>query len=83
MCGIMEVCVGLIRGLSYSIMPVIVTLVGTCILRIAWICMIFPIVGTFESIMISYPISWGITTVAHYISYLCVKKRAFKKMNEQ
>lgn len=83
MCGIMEVCVGLVRGLSYSIMPVIVTLVGTCILRIAWICTVFPAIGTFESIMISYPISWGITTVAHYISYLCVKKKAFKRMHEQ
>ncbi len=82
-CGLMEVCVGLVRGLSYSIMPVIVTLVGTCILRIAWIYMVFPVYGTYESIMISYPISWAITTIAHYISYLCVKKRAFKKMHEQ
>ncbi len=83
LCGIMEVCVGLIRGLSYSIMPVIVTLIGTCVLRIAWIYTVFATIGTFESIMISYPISWSITAFAHFISYLCVKKKAFKKMYEQ
>lgn len=83
LCGIMEVCVGLVRGLSYSIMPVIVTLIGTCVLRIVWIYTVFASVGTFESIMISYPISWTITALAHFISYLCVKKRAFKRMYEQ
>ena len=82
-CGIMEICVGLVRGLSYSIMPVIVTLIGTCLFRIVWIYTVFASVGTFESIMISYPISWAITTLAHFISYLCVKKRAFKRMYEQ
>lgn len=82
-CGIMEICVGLVRGLSYSIMPVIVTLIGTCLFRIVWIYTVFASVGTFESIMISYPISWAITSLAHFISYLCVKKRAFKRMYEQ
>lgn len=82
-CGIMEICVGLVRGLSYSIMPVIVTLVGTCLFRIVWIYTVFASVGTFESIMLSYPISWAITSLAHFISYLCVKKKAFKRMYEQ
>ena len=83
LCGLMEVIVGLIRGLSYSIMPVIITLIGTCILRVTWVYTVFPAFGTLESIVTAYPITWGVTALAQFISYMCVRKKAYKKMMEQ
>ena len=41
LCGLMDVMVGAMRGIGYSILPMIVSLVGACGLRIVWICTVF------------------------------------------
>lgn len=41
LCGVMEVMVGSLRGLGYSIMPMIVSLAGACGLRILWLYTLF------------------------------------------
>ncbi len=43
LCGMMDVMVGMLRGLGYSIMPMIVSLLGACGLRILWISTVFQI----------------------------------------
>lgn len=43
LCGIMEVLVGALRGIGYSFMPMIVSLVGACGLRLLWIATVFQI----------------------------------------
>ena len=42
LCGIMDVMVGSLRGLGYSVMPTIVSLIGACGLRLLWIFTFFP-----------------------------------------
>ncbi|MBQ3600818.1 MAG: MATE family efflux transporter [Lachnospiraceae bacterium] len=74
-CGQMEVILGVIRGLGYSIMPTIVSLIGACGLRILWIATIFKMMPSLEMLFITYPISWLITTVAHFICYTIVTKK--------
>lgn len=37
LCGMMDVMVGSLRGLGYSVMPMIVSLIGACGLRLLWI----------------------------------------------
>jgi len=78
-CGTMDVMVGCLRGMGYSIMPMIVSLLGACGLRIVWIMTIFQSVHTLECLYISYPVSWVITTVAHMVCYLCVRKKLYEK----
>lgn len=78
-CGLMDVCVGAIRGLGYSILPMIVSLLGACGLRILWIFTIFRQIHTLEILYISYPVSWIITTMAHLICFYI----AFKKTKEK
>lgn len=77
LCGIMDVMVGSIRGMGYAIMPMIVSLIGACGLRLVWIATIFqiPAFHTTEVIYLSYPVTWSITFLAHVICYFIVKKR--------
>ena len=75
----MDVFVGSIRGLGYSIMPMIVSLIGACAFRVIWIFTIFQTTHTLFSLYISYPISWILTASAHFICYLAVRKKAFEK----
>ncbi len=77
-CGTMDVCVGSIRGLGYSVMPMIVSLLGACGLRILWIYTIFAANRTLDCLYWSYPISWAITTVAHIICFTIVFKKLKK-----
>ena len=76
-CGMMDVMVGQIRGIGYSIMPMIVSLTGACRFRIVWILTIFavPQYHTLEVLYLSYPASWVLTFSIHMICYLLVRKK--------
>lgn len=79
LCGIMEVFVGSIRGLGYSIMPMIVSLIGACLFRVVWIFTVFQFQHNLVSLYISYPISWALTASIHAVCYLFVRKKVFRK----
>lgn len=72
LCGLMDVVVGSLRGMGYSIMPMIVSLLGACAFRIVWIFTIFRLVYTPECLYVSYPISWTLTFITHLICYKVV-----------
>lgn len=77
LCGMMDVMVGSLRGLGYAIMPMIVSLIGACGLRLLWIATIFklPEFHTIEMIYITYPITWTLTLLAHIICFMIVRRR--------
>ena len=77
LCGIMDTMVGSLRGLGYSIVPMIVSLIGACGLRIVWIFTIFQMDRTPENLYISYPISWIVTGAVHILYFLYVRRKAF------
>ncbi len=77
LCGMMDVCVGSLRGLGYSIMPMIVSLTGACLSRVIWIYTIFQLHPTLWVLFISYPISWFLTALVHMICYGVVRKKVF------
>ena len=70
-----EVLSGCMRGLGYSFIPAIICVLGICGFRIIWIYTIFQRVHTYQRLIIVYPISWIITSVAVFIAYLAVRKR--------
>ena len=76
LCGIMDVVVGSLRGLGSSVMPMIISLTGACILRIVWLYTIFQINPTLENLYISYPVSWLVTSVAQIICFIVVFKKS-------
>ncbi len=75
LCGMMDVMVGAIRGLGYSVMPTIVSLCGACLFRIIYIYTVFKSIHTMECLFISYPISWALTFGVHVICYLIAYKK--------
>lgn len=85
LCGLMDVMVGALRGIGYSVMPMIVSLIGACGLRLLWIATVFqmPEYHTIETVYLSYPISWTITLTAHIICFLWARKRIQHKYEAQ
>ncbi len=77
LCGMMDVMVGQLRGIGYSIMPMIVSLTGACLLRIVWIMTVFavPEFHTLTVLYISYPVSWLATFATHMACYLVVVRK--------
>nr|WP_326184635.1 MATE family efflux transporter [uncultured Oscillibacter sp.] len=82
--GIMEVMVGSLRGLGYSVMPMLVSLIGVCLLRLVWIATVFklPEFHTVQTIYWSYPLSWTLTFFAHLICFLLVMRRLKRRIAE-
>ncbi len=80
-CGVMDTLVGVLRGMGYSIVPMIVSLIGVCALRIVWIVTIFriPEFHTVTVIYLSYPVTWIITAAAHFTCYLLIMKHRVGK----
>lgn len=83
-CGLMDCIVGAIRGMGYSIAPTIVSLLGACGLRILWIFTVFtiPEYHTEFMLFLSYPLSWGITFIAHLICFI-IMRRKFPKQDAE
>ena len=79
LCGMMDVMVGSMRGMGYSIMPMIVSLTGACGFRILWIMTIFRKIHTLECLYWSYPISWGLTFAVHLVCWLVVYRRVLRQ----
>ncbi len=84
LCGMMDVMVGALRGLGYSIAPMIVSLLGACAFRLLWIATVFQIdrFHTIETVYTSYPISWTLTFLAHVITFIIVRNRLKKRWGE-
>lgn len=85
LCGVMDVMVGSIRGMGYSIMPMIVSLLGACGLRVVWIFTVFTFYRTPQVLYISYPVTWTVTFLVHFVCFTIgyrEKSKIGKKMSE-
>lgn len=67
---IMDNLSGTMRGLGRSLVPAIVSLIGVCGVRITWIFTGFHIYHTWMSILLLFPVSWGITAAVLVVLYL-------------
>ena len=74
LCGWMDVLVGSMRGMGYAILPMIVSLIGACGLRILWIMTVFAGHHTMDVLFLSYPVSWIVTGLVHYICFRRLRK---------
>ena len=83
LCGMMDVVAGSVRGLGYSILPMLVSLAGACIFRVIWIFTVFQWQHTLFSLYVSYPISWALTISAHLVCYFAVRRRVFPRAPQQ
>ena len=75
LCGLMDVVVGSLRGVGYSVMPMIVSLTGACLFRVVWILTVFAATPTLDILYVSYPISWAVTFGVHMLCYAFIARK--------
>ncbi len=85
LCGMMDVMTGSLRGIGYSVMPMLVSILGICVFRVAWIATVckLPACSDIDFVYLSYPISWIITLIAHTICFVWAMRRVKLKLNAQ
>lgn len=79
LCGIMDVCVGILRGMNRAVIPMIVSIVGACGLRLLWIATVFRHFQKIEVLYIAYPVTWAITLSVHVVCILVVRRKEGRK----
>ncbi len=81
LCGMMDTMVGVLRGLGYSVVPMIVSLLGACALRLVWLATVFQMEEYHNPriIYLSYPISWVVTLLVHLLCFAMVRRKLKKQ----
>ncbi len=80
LCGIMDVLVGMLRGLGYAVVPMFVSIIGACGFRILWIATVFAQYHSLDVLFSSYCISWILTGGTHLICFIVVWKKLKKQL---
>lgn len=75
-----EAPAGCMRGMGWSTLPAIITIFGSCVMRIAFVLWVFPHINDFTALMALYPFTWICMLTAMMIAYFIVRRRAFKKL---
>jgi Na+-driven multidrug efflux pump len=79
LCGLMDVSTGALRGMGSSIIPMIISVLGVCGVRLLWIGTVFQIYHTTDCLYLSYGVSWVITFAAQFIAFWMVYKKHTKR----
>ncbi|MBQ8147103.1 MAG: MATE family efflux transporter [Clostridia bacterium] len=77
--GIMGIMPGAIRGHGSSLPPSLITIFGTCVIRIVWVYTVFQRFHDLSTLYLVHPITWVLTIIALTINYVIVLKRTIKK----
>lgn len=80
-CGIMDLLPGVLRGMGYSGVPMILSIIGTVGTRIVWIFGLFPAHRSLSFLFISYPVSWILTILMQAVCFCFVRKHVHQSMN--
>ena len=77
LCGIMEIVVGALRGVGYSVAPMLVSVFGACVFRLFWILVVckLPALSNTDGVYMSYPVSWVITEVAQFAIFVYAMRK--------
>jgi len=75
LCGVMDTTSGYMRGMGYSTLPAVITLTGSCLLRIIWLYTVFAAFHTMDTLFLVYPVSWFITAAAQYGCSLILQRK--------
>lgn len=70
-----EISASALRGMGYSMLPAVLTMIGSCLLRIVWLLTVFKIFPDFRVLMAVYPFSWSVTGVMLIAAYIIIRKK--------
>ena len=78
-CGSYEISGGALRGLNRSMVPALISVLGTCAFRLLYVGVWFPQHRSLETLLLVYPFSWVVTSIAMQTAYFIVRRRAFRE----
>ncbi len=64
-----EILSGALRGVGDSVVPMLMTCTGVCVLRVVWVLIAVPISHQIQTLLVSYPLSWTVTSILFLIYY--------------
>jgi putative efflux protein, MATE family len=73
-----EILSGTLRGMGNSLIPMVITSLGVCALRIVWLITLVPIYPDIRTVMFSYPLTWGVTSLLFIFYYYNYSKKHLK-----
>ncbi len=78
--GLMDVLTGTIRGMGRSFVPMLISIIGVCLIRVGWVFTIFrvPQFHTLQCLYISYPVSWFLTALGQLVAFFIIYNRITK-----
>ena len=50
------------------------------VLRVALVTWVFPLSGTWDTLMVIYPVTWSFMIVAMLVSYFIVRRRCYRSI---
>ncbi len=74
-CGLMDLFPGALRGMGFSTVPMVLSIIGTVGTRIVWIYGLFPSHRSLTFLFISYPVSWIITILMQVVCFIYVRRK--------
>lgn len=66
---------GTIKGLGKTVEPMVITFIGICLLRVAWVLAVRNLEGSFSQVLRNYPVTWITTSIMFLIYYAFFIKR--------
>ena len=79
--AISEITGSALRAEGHVMVNTVANLLGVCVFRIIWVTVINP-QGSFQRILMCYPISWIVTSVVEYILYLRIYGKVCGNLKE-
>ena len=79
LCGLMDVSTGALRGMGASAVPMIISVLGVCGIRLLWIYTVFEAYHTPDCLYLSYGVSWVATFLAQFAAFWLVYNKQKRK----
>lgn len=78
---LIEIISGSLRGMGDSFVPMIMTGLGICVLRVLWVFITVPIWHDIRTLIFSYPLTWSITSImfVFYFRYYMKREPGFQR----
>lgn len=78
-CAIMDMMTGVLRGMGFSLQPMLLSIFSVCGIRIFWIFVIFPMLPELWLLYCSYPVSWTAAALLEIIFFMVQYKKIMAK----
>ena len=82
--GVMDCLSGAVRGMGYSVIPMLVSLSCVCVARVLWVVFIFPLepMNTIRGLLFSYPVTWTLASIVFSALALYAYNKIKKEINK-